>query len=315
MTKIPQFVKKSQEYKFIEQAIIISKRLLPAYSSKFSKKKYQQYQHFVILLYKIWTNKSYRDVIEIISSNPAFVELLSLSEIPHFTTIQKFSERINKALITFVFNQILKFFMGLLGNRMIIDSTGFSVDYHSFYYDKRLNDFGRKVKKKHVKRTICVDDQSQLIVSYDAYFGDIHDSKVFKETLEKMDSEIINKFRIIIGDKGYDSDENHIIAKKYGLLVIIPARNKDVPIHRTKGENRKRMKRHLPEEYNRRPKVETVHSVIKRKSGSFVRSRIPELSEKEIAMKIIAYNIRRIVVLNDSGIIFIVEVFYRAEKL
>jgi len=31
---------------------------------------------------------------------------------------------------------------------MIIDSTGFSADFHSFYYDKRLDNFGRKVKKK-----------------------------------------------------------------------------------------------------------------------------------------------------------------------
>jgi len=61
------------------------------------------------------SNKSYRDIIEIISSNPAFVNLLFLSEIRNFTTIQKFSERIDKALITFVFNRILKFFMGLLG--------------------------------------------------------------------------------------------------------------------------------------------------------------------------------------------------------
>ncbi len=304
MTKIPHFVMETEEYKFIEQAIIISKRLLPAYSSKFSKKKYMMYQLFTILLYKVWTNKSYRDVIEIIASNPAFVNLLSLSEIPHFTTIQKFSERIDRRLITYVFNKILKFFYGLLGNRMIIDSTGFSVNYHSFYYDKRLKEFGRRVKKKYVKTTICVDDQSQLIVSYSVYFGHIHDSKEFKKTLENMDKEIIGKFKIIIGDKGYDSEENHIIAKEYGLVAIIPARYEDVPIHRTRGENRKRMKRHLPKEYNRRPIVETVHYAIKRKSGSFVRSRIPELSEKEIAIKIIAYNIRRIVVLNDFGIIF-----------
>ena len=58
-------------------------------------------------------------------------------------------------------------------------------------------------------------------------------------------------------------------------------RNEDVPIHRTKGENRKRMKRHLQEEYKRRPIVETVHSLLKRKGGSFVRS-TPELAEKEI---------------------------------
>jgi len=73
------------------------------------------------------------------------------------------------------------------------------------------------------------------------------------------------------------------------------------------------MKRHLPDEYKRRAIVETVHSVIKRKSGSFVRSKIPELAEKEIALKIIAYNIRRTVILNYSMFIFIItKDFYRA---
>ena len=53
------------------------------------------------------------------------------------------------------------------------------------------------------------------------------------------------------------------------------------------------MKRHLPEEYKRKSIVENIYSAIKRKSGSFVRSRTPELAEKEIALKIIVYNIRR----------------------
>ena len=70
MTKFSKFVIESEGYKLIKQAVIISKRVLPAYSSKFSKKKYKQYQLFVILLYKVWVNVSYRDVIEVISSNP-----------------------------------------------------------------------------------------------------------------------------------------------------------------------------------------------------------------------------------------------------
>jgi len=296
----------SEGCKLVKQAVIISKRVLPSYSSKFSKKKYKQYRLFVILLYKVWINVSYRDVIEIISSNPAFVALLSLSEIPHFTTIQKFCKRISMKLVASVFNKVVKSFMGLLGNITVIDSTGFSVNYHSFYYD---NDFGKRVRKKYVKVTILVDDKSQIIVSYSV--GEIHDSKEFNKTLENMDREIISKFNIIIGDKGYDSEENHIIAKKHGLLAILPARNEDVPIHRTKGENRKRMKRHLPEEYKRRSIVETVHSVIKRKSGSFVRSRIPEVAEREIALKIIAYNIRRVIVLNYSIFILIIFRFSR----
>ncbi len=36
-----------------------------------------------------------------------------------------------------------------------------------------------------------------------------------------------------------------------------------------------KMEGHLAEEYNRRPIVEKVNCVIKRKNGSFMRSRIP----------------------------------------
>jgi len=90
MAKFPKFVMESEEYKLIKQAVIISKRVLPPYSSKFSKKKYKQYQLFVILLYKAWANKSYRDVIEVISSNSVFIALLSLSEIPHFQRYRSF---------------------------------------------------------------------------------------------------------------------------------------------------------------------------------------------------------------------------------
>ena len=96
---------------------------------------------------------------------------------------------------------------------MIIDRSRFSANYHSFYYDKRLNDFGRK-ERKNVKITICVDDKSQIIILYDVYFEDIHDSKEFKKILKSMDIEIVSKFKIIIDIKGYDLEENHVIAKK-----------------------------------------------------------------------------------------------------
>jgi len=36
----------------------------------------------------------------------------------------------------------------------------------TIYYDKRLNDFGKRVRKKYVKTTIIVDDKSQIIVTY-----------------------------------------------------------------------------------------------------------------------------------------------------
>jgi len=98
-------------------------------------------------------------------------------------------------LVESVFNKVVKSFIGLLGNITLIDITGFSLNYHSFYYDKRLNDFGKRVRKKYVKTTIIVDDKSQIIVSYDVHFGEIHDSKEFKKMLKSMDREIIDKFK------------------------------------------------------------------------------------------------------------------------
>ena len=71
-----------------------------------------------------------------------------------------------------------------------------------------------------------------------------------------MSSEIVSKFKIIIDDKGYESEENHVIVKS--LLATI----------------------------------------IKRKSSSFVRSRIQKWLKKRIELKIIAYNIRRSIVIN-----------------
>ena len=53
-------------------------------------------------------------------------------------------------------------------------------------------------------------EKSQIVVAFDVHFGEIHDSK---KTVENKDSEIINKFRIIIDDKGYDSEENRAIVK------------------------------------------------------------------------------------------------------
>ena len=79
----------------------------------------------------VWANKSYHDVTEIISSNPSFISPLSLSEIPHFITVQKFCKRIDMKLITSVFNKVVQSFVELLGNIMLIDSTRFFMNHHS----------------------------------------------------------------------------------------------------------------------------------------------------------------------------------------
>ena len=65
---------------------------------------------------------------------------------------------------------------------------------------------------------------------------------------------------IVVGDKGYDSEDNHILVReKLRALSIIPTRYENVPIWRTYGRYRKQMKRGYSKIlYHQRNKDETI---------------------------------------------------------
>ena len=61
---------------------------------------------------------------------------LRLSRIPHFTTLQKFADRINNSLL----EKIISSFIVINGTKHIfagIDSTGFKMTHASQYYTER----------------------------------------------------------------------------------------------------------------------------------------------------------------------------------
>lgn len=95
-------------------------------------------------------------------------------------------------------------------------------------------------------------------------------------------------------DKWFDSEENHRFAHdEVGANSVIPLRW-DVSASKTKGIYRKRLHRHFPQEkYNRRPLVETVNSVEKRKFGDELRSKLLKTQRREMKVIDVVYNIHR----------------------
>ena len=67
---------------------------IPRFSSKFSPRIYTQHQHFLILVLKKYFRASYRDIVEILEEMTRIRELVRLERIPHYTTPQKFFDRI-----------------------------------------------------------------------------------------------------------------------------------------------------------------------------------------------------------------------------
>ena len=84
---------------------------------------------------------------------------IQLSRIPHYTTLQKFTDRINIIML----GKIVSSFIIFIGTRHIyavIDSTGFKVTHASEYYISRAK---LKRRKKYAKLSIGVDVLKQII--------------------------------------------------------------------------------------------------------------------------------------------------------
>ena len=89
--------------RFVDTAFMEVKRVLRPYSDKFSKKTYTQHQHAVAILLMKYEKKTYRDTVDLLK------ELWSYfgfgESIPHFTTLQKFFDRIPSYIWDFILSK------------------------------------------------------------------------------------------------------------------------------------------------------------------------------------------------------------------
>jgi len=142
---------------------------------------------------------------------------LQLSKIPHYTTLQKFTDRINIMML----GKILSSFILLTGTRHIftgIDSTGFKITHASEYYTTRA-----KLRKKYAKLSIGADILKQIICNIKIRRAPTrHDNIDFKPVITKISK--IKLLSAVVADKGYDSEDNHVLVREklYGFSIIPP---------------------------------------------------------------------------------------------
>jgi hypothetical protein len=74
----------------------VAKEALPAYSHRFSPRRFTQHQLFVCLVLKAFYKADYRGIAAILADSPELCASFELAKIPHYTTIQKASTRLLK---------------------------------------------------------------------------------------------------------------------------------------------------------------------------------------------------------------------------
>jgi hypothetical protein len=296
----------SRNIRFIQAAISVVKSThLKPYSCKFSKKIYTQHQLLVLILFKDYRNQHYREYIEDVGDMERIQEILELSIVPHFTTVQKFLCRIRSLYLRFTFRKTLNLFYSNDDTIPItaIDSSGFTRGYSSHYYSTRTG----KIRKHFLKTSISVDTDHQVITGFITSKSRVHDTRHAARLLQQCHK--IRRSECYVMDRGYDSEAIHRqIREDLHADSIIPIRSWNNEV--VGGTYRQEMAfRFNDVRYRRRQLVENKFSVLKRKFSGDLKARKFSIQLKEITGKMIVCNIHRFLQF------LVIEVFYRAKIL
>ena len=284
--KEPYFYGNHKHISFLTATMnAIRESKIPLYSSKFSRKDYNQHQLLALLVFKEYLGVRYREIVELVEVMNAIQKRLGITRIPHFTTLCKFSSRISSTIFTEVQKQATNFSYRDTGrvSTIAIDSTGFTTEYFSYYYSMRTE----KTRKDFIKISLAVDTEKQTILGAKITKSRQHDTKHAKPLLRNT----MKKAECYVLDRGYDSEQIHLqIRTEIHAESIIPIRDWNADY--VKGQYRNEMAENFDRvRYGQRNKVETVFSVIKRRFGEEIKGRSYRSQVKELKLKCIVYSV------------------------
>jgi len=277
---------------------------LPAYSSKYSPKKFTLHQLAACLVLKAFFETDYRGIAAILEDSSDLRKILELTEdVPHFTTLQKASSKICDRKTTRKLVHKLILFARREGgipssiSMAAIDSTGLESHHISSYFVHRRADTESAkwqfLRYSRYPKLDCICDcRTHLILSSSASRGPAFDGKYYTPLLEDVTKQGMSP-KTLLADAGYDSEYSHTYAReRYGIRTIIPARRTRSSSKLPKGRYRRLMATRFPKAlYGQRWQVETVFSMIKRNLGSFLSARTYWSQCREISLRVFTHNI------------------------
>jgi len=297
----------SKLIRFTEHLVkVIRRARVPLFSCPKSKHTYKQFQHLAVLGLMKYLRSDYRGIVDQLHSMPDVMAALGMYQLPHYTTLQKFLQRFSRYRFDRLLVQTVKLFC--IGNKCIvaIDATGFSNDHASKYYAWRTG----TVHRTYTRSTVAIDANTLCIAAQHSSCseGQGGENTFFMPLVNHTSKQL--RIGAVVADKAYDTEVNHeFVHQCIGAQCMIPLRrSKTGVVH---GYYREQMVDEFNERlYHRRSLVESVFSVMKRRFGSSVNSRLLPMQNKEAALLAVVYNVYRYV--NTHTEALSMYVFYSA---
>lgn len=267
---------------------------LPLHFNKTGNKEFTNYQRISIIILFQRSKKSLRDfVVEFQESK--WISYLGLKKIPKKSTLHDWLKMFDMKTIRKICKVLLPEKIELTS----IDGTGFDSWQRSRHYEKRALEIGNLPPMPYAKADLFIDVKTQIILDFSLLTHREHDVKVAEKIFKR------NKIKNIIGlgDKGYDSENLHEIARANGITFYAPVRKMDKRGYKNQKPSGfyRRKCVELPDFYGMRWINETVNSVLKRTQINSLKSKKCFMKQREFGWQVILYNIKRRIKLDNSA--------------
>jgi len=267
---------------------------LPLHFNKTGNKEFTNYQRISIIILFFRSKKSLRDfIVEFQESK--WISYLGLKKIPQKSTLHDWLKLFDMQIIRKIGKVLLPKKIELTS----IDGTGFDSWQRSRHYEKIAEEISPLTPMPYAKADLFIDVKTQKILDFSLITHRQHDVKVAEKIFKR------NKIKHIIGlgDRGYDSENLHEIARANGIIFYAKLRKMDKRGYKNQKPSGfyRRQCVDLPDFYGMRWINETVNSVLKRTQIHFLRSKKCFMKQREFGWQIILYNIKRTIITSSKN--------------
>jgi len=274
----------SRYVRFAHLAYRAAQASYPKYRRKKSKKTFTQPQLIACVLLKMYLNLSYRDCEEWLRATDQVCQALELSTIPDHSTLNRAFQRLTETRLQKLLTSVLTD-LNVKESVIAGDSTGYTLSTASAYYRTRSG----KPFRGWVKGSYAVGTQSQLILVARASRRNSPDDAHMLEPLRNgAQAYATSDPWVFLADAGFDcqavTDRDIVPPIRRGGRLVAPQRKARADLV---------AQARLDGLFGQRWKTETVHSVIKRKFGGEIRSRLKQRQNREPLVKAVVYNLHR----------------------
>ena len=258
---------------------------IPLYPETHDPRIYTYPQKLCLYLYMTRRKLTLRNLVDDLKDS-AIMRYLNLRRIPNFSMLSYFIKTLPERFLALIFKTLDASMPK--STSIIIDSTGFECDHPSHYYcfrrDKPVDGF--------VTLHALIDQKYGHFRNFIITETKHHDSVMLQPLVEGLDED---KIDILYGDRGYDSEENYrFLIEQKDCLPLILQKNILKDIEKCKGDYRLAIREVFDYgEYLKRNKIEAIFSALKRKLGSWLRTRSVESQKKELRIKVILFNMEK----------------------